>query len=158
MPRLHSRLHLKLLPGTGQGWVLETNGNEVNLGTQQGDPALLSLSPGVNAGAGLSLATARNVVERVVSAKKGWNVEFGTFATFDSLPAQVQQDATKEYGAEDAKQAKGIVHKGKVYIIAENNGSEANVEMSILHEGEWYPSAVWLKGRLRYSGAQADLL
>ncbi|MHB0986900.1 MAG: hypothetical protein ACYC05_15090 [Sulfuricella sp.] len=121
--------------------AIERRANELGLTTiktndSDQDTALLSLSPRMNAGAGVDFSTADAVVRRVVAAKKGWNVEIGTFAAFDALPLEVKEAAIKDYGEEDAKKATGIVHDGKVYIVAENNESEADVEATVLHEVE----------------------
>lgn len=99
------------------------------------DAALLSLPPRMNAGSGMELSAVRDISARI-SAKKVWNVELFTVASFDALPAQVQQKTIKGYGEQEAREAKGIAHNGKVYVIAANNESGADVEQTILHEVE----------------------
>jgi hypothetical protein len=88
--------------------------------------ALLSLGNPTNAG-GVDLAAVDGVIARVLAAKKGWDVEVVGFESFGSLPANVQESAIANYyGEEEARNAKGIVHGEKVYLIAARNESEAD--------------------------------
>ena len=98
--------------------------------------ALLSLSPRVDASFGVELGVANGVIHRVLASKKGWDVDLAAFDTFAALPSEVQENAKKYYGEAAASNAKGIAHGGKVYVIAANNESEADVEQTILHEVE----------------------
>lgn len=97
--------------------------------------ALLSLAKSASSG-GVGLSLVNRVISNVLAAKKSWNVEVFGFLDFDALPADVQERTARQYGEETARKAKGIVHGGKVYVIAENNESEADVETTILHEVE----------------------
>lgn len=98
--------------------------------------ALFSLTPRMDVdNIGVDFYVARDVISRVIAAKKVWNVDILPFSTFDDLPIAVQQYAN-QYGEKDARNAKGIAHSGKVYVIAENNESESDVEQTILHEVE----------------------
>jgi len=45
--------------------------------------------------------------------------------TFDALPDDVKNTTTKQYGNDEAKNASGITHNGKVYNMANMNGSES---------------------------------
>lgn len=94
--------------------------------------ALLSLARGENFSP-LSIGIAEATVARIgaVFSKKGWNVDLSLAATFDALPDEVK-DAVAEYG-EDTK-VKGVVHKGVAYVVADEHGSEADLETTILHE------------------------
>lgn len=96
--------------------------------------SLLSLGNPANIG-GVSINVARGVVGRVVAAnKKVWNVNIHTVASFDDLPANIKDNIAKNYGEKAGKNAKGLAHNGEVYVIAENNESEADVEQTLLHE------------------------
>jgi len=109
--------------------------------------ALFSLSPRVNSGGGVSLAVADRVVASIVAAKKSWNVEITAAATFETLPPDVQETTKNQYGEETAHNAKGVAHNGKVYIIAANNESEADVESTVLHEVEGHIGTHRLYGK-----------
>lgn len=88
-------------------------------------------------GGNVSISVARSVVRRVVAAnKKNWNVVVLTVATFDDLPDDVKSNIRKNYNEEAGQNAKGLIHRGKVYVIAGNNESKADVEHTILHEIE----------------------
>jgi len=85
----------------------------------------------------ITLDTANTVVSRVLAAnKKIWNIDIIAVPTFDALPDDVKNTTTKQYGKDEAKYASGITHNGKVYVIADMNGSEQEAESIILHEVE----------------------
>lgn len=106
-------------------------------GSNEDSIALLNLgSNRVNMN-GVDYFSARAVVERVVAAsKENWNVDIIAVPSFDALSSEVKKDTINNYGKEAAKEAKGITHKGKVYIIAKNSDSIADIEATILHEVE----------------------
>jgi hypothetical protein len=68
--------------------------------------------------------------------KKIWNIDIIAVPTFDVLPDDVKNTTTKQYGKDEAKNASGITHNSKVYIMANINGSEA--ECIILNEIKGY--------------------
>ena len=91
---------------------------------------------------GVDYFSARAVVKRVVSAsKKNWNVDIIAVPSFDALPSEVKKYTINNYGKDAAKNAKGITHKGKVYIIAKNSDSIADIESTLLYEVEGH---IWL--------------
>lgn len=97
-----------------------------------GDTAALSLARLENFSP-LSIGIAEATVTRIgaVFSKKGWDVDLQLAPTFDALPDEVKA-AVAEYG-EDTK-VKGVVHKGVAYVVADEHGSEADLETTILHE------------------------
>lgn len=100
------------------------------------DQASLLLANSANVG-GVGIDVARSAVGRIVSAnKKVWNIDISKVATFDDLPDNVKNNIAKSYGEDAAKDAKGLVHNGKVYVITNNNESEADIEQTLLHEIE----------------------
>ncbi|QOJ19473.1 MAG: PLxRFG domain-containing protein [Gammaproteobacteria bacterium] len=100
------------------------------------DQASLLLGNPANVG-GVEIDVARSTVDRIVAAnQKVWNIDISTVATFDDLPDNVKNNIAKNYGEDAAKNAKGLVHNGKVYVIANNNESEADIEQTLLHEIE----------------------
>lgn len=100
------------------------------------DQALFLLADSANVG-GVGIEVARSVVDRIVSAnKKNWNIDISTVATFDDLPGNVKNNIAKNYGEDAANDAKGLIHNGKVYVIAKNNESEADIEQAPFHEIE----------------------
>jgi hypothetical protein len=80
----------------------------------------------------ISLDTAAGVVARMrQTIKEVWKVDLRLVPTFSALPQEVK-DAIAKYG-EDTR-AKGVLHKGSVYIVADEHASDADVETTILHE------------------------
>ena len=119
----------------------ESNGKLRLLAEQGGslggpDGVFFSLGPRVDRDGGMDINAAVAVVDGVVASQKDWNVDVAAVAEFDDLPAQTRVDAINQYGEEAARNAKGVTHQGKVYVIAQNNASEADVETTILHEVE----------------------
>ncbi|MBS0587664.1 MAG: hypothetical protein JSS37_06835 [Proteobacteria bacterium] len=100
------------------------------------DQASLLLADSANVG-GVGIEVARSTVNRIVSAnKKVWNVDIFTVATFNDLPDNVKNNIENSYGEDAAKDVKGLVHNGKVYVIAENNESKTDIEQTPFHEIE----------------------
>jgi len=91
---------------------------------------------------GVDYFSARAVVKRILAAsKENWNVDIIAVPSFDALPSEVKKDTINNYGKDAAKNAKGITHNGKVYIIAKNSDSIADIEATILQEVEGH---IWL--------------
>lgn len=83
----------------------------------------------------ISLGTANTIVCRGLAAnKKNWNVNIIAVPTFDTLPDDIKNTTTKQYGEDETRGAVGITHDGKVYVIADMNGNE--LDWIILHEIE----------------------
>lgn len=103
------------------------------------DQALFLLADSANIG-GIGIEVARSVVDRIVFAnKKNWNLDIFTVATFDDLPDNVKNNIAKSYGEDTAKDVKDLVHyDNKVYVIAENNESETDIDQASFHEIEGY--------------------
>lgn len=100
------------------------------------DQASFLLRNSANVGR-VSIDVARSTVNRIIAAnKKNWNVDISAVATFDDLPDNVKDGIAKTYGEDARKNAKGVVHKGKVYVIAGKNENETDTEQTILHEIE----------------------
>ena len=99
-----------------------------NAGTEV---ALLSLDRPAQNGNRISLADAIAVVNGI-TAKKGWNISIKVVPTHAALPDEVKASIKNNYG-EKAK-AKGVVHNGVAYVVAEGHISQADVEETILHE------------------------
>ena len=80
----------------------------------------------------ISLDTAAGVVARMrQTIKEVWKVDLRLVPTFSALPQEVK-DAIAKYG--EGTRAKGVLHKGSVYIVADEHASDADVETTILHE------------------------
>lgn len=99
------------------------------------DPSLLSLGSKSTSLGWVSLGVVDGVISRVVSAKKSWNLDIVSVPSFDALPDEVKQGISK-YNNSENDHVKGVTHNGKVYVIADANESESDVEMTILHEAE----------------------
>ncbi|BBJ23271.1 MuF-C-terminal domain-containing protein [Candidatus Nitrotoga sp. AM1P] len=81
----------------------------------------------------ISFADASAIVDRIaLIAKKDWNLDVVLVASHDALPEKVKAAIAKDYG-KDTK-AKGVVHNGIAYIVADEHTSQADVEETILHE------------------------
>jgi hypothetical protein len=80
----------------------------------------------------ISLETASGVIAGLRGTiQKVWNVDLRLVPTFDALPQDVKA-AVHQYG--DGDQAKGVLHQGVVYVVADEHGSESDLEATILHE------------------------
>ena len=103
------------------------------------DQALFLLADSANVG-GIGIEVARSVVDRIVFAnQKNWNLDIFTVTTFDDLPDNVKNNIAKSYGEDTAKDVKDLVHyDNKVYVIAENNESETDIDQAPFHEIEGY--------------------
>ena len=81
----------------------------------------------------VSLETAAGVVAGVRRAtQKRWDLDLHLAPTFDALPDEVKQDVQRNYG-QDARPS-GVTFGETVYVIADEHGSESDLEATILHE------------------------
>lgn len=106
--------------------------------------ALFRLGEGVDLGP-MDFGAVSAAVGRIVAAnKKNWDVGIDTVPTFDALPDDVKK-AVAKYGKN--KKPKGVLHQGRVYVVADRHTSEADVEATILHEVEGHVGIHRLYGK-----------
>lgn len=84
-------------------------------------------------GATCTVAAVQRIIDRVRHANKQWDVALVAVPATGDLPREARDSIKRQYGDED-KYAKGVLHGGVVYIIAENHKSNADIEQTILHE------------------------
>lgn len=94
----------------------------------------LSLAPGGKSQGGLMEAAAvREVVDRLARvAKERWNADVRLVPTYDALPDNVKA-AVQEIG-QYAKNPRGVLHQGIVYVIGDEQESPADIEATVYHE------------------------
>lgn len=76
----------------------------------------------------INLALARSIVDKIVILEKGWKVDISVFEMFEALPADIKKGVAK-YG-EDTR-AKGVIHKGSVYVVSGAHSSETGTATSL---------------------------
>lgn len=123
----------------------KTKASEIaDFGEKDRGVALFRLGEGVDLRP-MGFGAVSAVVDRVVAAnQKNWNVDVRTVPTFDALPDGVKE-AVAKYGKDE--KPKGVLHQGRVYVVADMHTSEADVEATILHEIEGHVGVHRLYGK-----------